>query len=113
MQFIKNLNHSCAHTVDQAILEGLFLNSILKEFMIIAGLGSIIGTIPGMIGSNLLDNWLRSYYGVNMSFVYLTPVTLIVCFVFLFGFVILFSLLPGYRSTSTDIQKGLSLRADR
>ena len=86
---------------------------ILKEFMLIAVIGSILGTIPGIIGSDVLDEWIRSYYGVNISFVHLTPLTFILCFVFLFAFVVIFSILPGWRSTSTEVRRGLSLQSNR
>lgn len=86
---------------------------ILRQTLLLAAIGSIIGTLPGMMGSDLMNDWIRSYYGVDLSFVHLTPSTFILCFVFLFGFVILFSVLPGWRSTSADIQKGLSSGGNR
>jgi hypothetical protein len=76
-------------------------------------IGSAIGLVPGMIGSNLLDSWIRNIYGVDISLVDLSFEIFLLCYGSLFLLVVLFSLLPGWRSTSTRIQDGLKMGSNR
>ncbi len=80
---------------------------ILKDSLLLSMLGAIVGLIPGSIGSGLLDRYLRSFYGVDMVFSKFTPGMVMISFLFLIIMVVTFSILPGIRSTSADLQVGL------
>lgn len=86
---------------------------ILKDSLMISLLGALFGLFPAYIISFLLDNRLRSFYGVDMTFSVLTPGLAMLCLAFLLGFVSLFSILPGIRSTTVGIRDGLARFGNR
>ncbi len=75
---------------------------ILSETLIIAILGSVVGLIPGYVGSHYLDIYLRGLYGVELEFTYMSPTIIVICFCFLIVTALIFSLIPGYRAASVD-----------
>lgn len=75
---------------------------ILSETLIIATMGSVIGLIPGYVGSHYLDIYLRGVYGVELEFTHMSPTIILSCLCFLIVTTLIFSLIPGYRAVSVD-----------
>lgn len=75
---------------------------VMLDSLILAGLGSLLGIIPGILGSYYIDIYLRDLYGVNVVFSYIHPLLLLILLLFLAVNVLIFSLIPAYSGMNQD-----------
>lgn len=90
---------------------GISRSSIFKQIVsdsfILAGLGALIGMVPGIVGSHFIDVYLRDLYGVDVVFSRTTPALVMVIIFFLCINVLIFSIIPGYSGMMQDHREAL------
>jgi putative ABC transport system permease protein len=75
---------------------------VMLDSLILAGIGSLIGILPGILGSYYIDIYLRDLYGVNVVFSYVHPLLILILLLFLTVNVLIFSLIPAYSGMNQD-----------
>ena len=84
----------------------IFKQIILDSF-ILAGLGAVLGMIPGIFGSHLIDIYLRDLYGVDVVFARTTPGLVVAILIFLSVNILIFSIIPAYIGMKQDHRRAL------
>ncbi|MGA1822545.1 MAG: ABC transporter permease [Thermoplasmatota archaeon] len=75
---------------------------VMQDSLILAGLGSLLGIVPGILGSYYIDIYLRDLYGVNVAFSHISPLLIIILLLFLAVNVLIFSMIPAYSGMNQD-----------
>jgi hypothetical protein len=86
---------------------------MLAETMLIASAGAAIGSVPGILGSNLLEGYLRDLYGLDLAFVNPSAAVIMISAAFLLANVIVFSTIPGIYIMKMQIRPSLGRIAPR
>ena len=90
----------------------IFLQTV-RDSLVLSALGTIIGLLPGWLGSSTLDSFLRDLYGLNIAFSSFEPLVFVGSIIYLFILASLFSLVPAIRATTIMPRSGLSYFRNR
>ncbi|MFW3145382.1 MAG: ABC transporter permease [Thermoplasmatota archaeon] len=88
-------------------------SQIVRDSMFLSIAGAVLGTVPGYLGSKLLDSYLQDLYGVDLDFARFEPWILFSALAYLLLLVGLFSLIPAFRATTIVPVKGMASHYNR
>ncbi len=86
---------------------------MLAETLLIAMAGAAVGSVPGILGSRLLEGYLRDLYGLDLAFVNPSAAVIMVSVIFLIVNVVVFSTIPGIFIMRMQIRPSLGRIAPR
>jgi len=73
---------------------------VIAEALLVASIGSVLGLVPGFLGTGLLDSYMRSFYGVDIPFTEVSPPTIIISIALTLLCAFVFSIIPAVRAVS-------------
>ena len=73
---------------------------VIAEALLVASIGSVLGLVPGFLGTGLLDSYMRSFYGVDIPFTEVSPPAIIISIALTLLCAFVFSIIPAVRAVS-------------
>lgn len=86
---------------------------IMRDSLLLASLGSLLGIIPGYFGSMGIDAYLKDLYGLRVGFAQFDIALVIGSLAYVFVLVIVFSLAPAFRATTMVPKAGMAFHYNR
>jgi ABC-type antimicrobial peptide transport system permease subunit len=73
--------------------------------VVVVTLGSVLGIIPGILGSKIIDLYLGQLYGYNQAITVVSPSLILQNIILVVVVGVLFSIFPAFRATQINIVK--------